>query len=74
MTFIVELFCVDEGYCDGKNCHDDCGQKPGILGLHPRAERDEDDGEISWHDDKHCTDRLRFYFEFHSKTMGVLPL
>ncbi len=37
------------------------------------AERDEDDGEISWHD-KHCTDRLRFYFEFHSKTMGVLPL
>ena len=45
---------------------DDGDRKPGILGLHPRAERDHNDGKISWYGDEHCTDRLRFYFEFHS--------
>ena len=63
---------IDEGYCDGKDRHDDGDRKPGILGLHPRAERNHDDGEIGWDGDEHCTDRLRFYFEFHSM-MGETP-
>jgi len=55
-----------------KNCHGDGDRKPGILGLHPRAKRDDYDGKIRRDDDKHCTDRLHFYFEFHAK-MGVMP-
>ena len=38
------------------------------MSLNPRAERDHDDGEVGWDGDKHYTDRLRFDFEFHSKT------
>jgi len=70
--FIVSLG-IDEGYCDGEDCHDDGDRKPGILGLYPRAECEHNDGKISWDGDEHCTDRLHFDFEFHS-IMGVMPL
>ena len=72
MAFIVELFCVDEGYCNGKNCHDDGNWEPRVLGLHPRAERHYNDGDLGWDGDEHCANRLRSYFEFHSM-MGEMP-
>ena len=50
---------IGEGFCDGKDRHDD----------------DDDDGEIEirWDDDKLCSDRLGCNFEFHS-IMGIMLL
>ena len=72
MVDVVELFRIDEGDGDGKNRHDDGNWEPRVLGLHPRAERHDNDGEIGWDGDEHCADRLRSYFEFHSM-MGEMP-
>ena len=38
-----------------------------------RIDKGDDDGEIRWDGDEHCSDRLRCNFEFHS-IMGVMPL
>jgi hypothetical protein len=69
---MVELLGINEGYCDCQNCHDDGDRKPGIVGLEAGTERDHHDGKISWDCDKRCTERFRFYFEFHS-ILGVSP-
>jgi hypothetical protein len=73
MTFIVELFRINEGDGEGKDRHNDSDRTPGVLGLYAHAERDHNDGKISWDGNEHCTDRLHFYFEFYSM-MGVTPL
>ena len=59
------LLGIDKGNSDGKDRDDNGDREPRVLSLHPRAERDYDDGKVGWDGNEHCADRLWFYFEFH---------
>ncbi len=52
---------IDEGYSNGQDCHTVMGNLPSTM------------AKIGWDSDRHCTNRLRLYFEFHS-IMGEMPL
>ena len=74
VSFILSLkllFRINEGDRDGQNCHNYSQWKPGVLGLHPCAEGDENDGKVGWNSNKDDTNWFCFDFEFHSLNVDI---
>ena len=74
VSFILSLkllFGINEGDRDGQDCHNYSQWKPGVLGLHPCAEGDENDGKVGWNSNKDDTNWFCFDFEFHSLKVDI---
>ncbi len=66
------LLGIDKGNSNDEDRDNSSDWEPRVLCLHPHAERDYSNGNVGWDGDEHCTDRLCFYFEFHSEK-GTTP-
>ena len=74
VSFILSFklfFGINEGDRDGQDCHNHGQWEPGVLGLHPRAERDENNGKVGWNSNKDDTNWFCFDFEFHSLKVDI---
>ena len=68
---MILLFDINEGDRDGQDCHNHGQWEPGILGLHPRAKSDDNDGEVGWNSNKDNANWFCLDFEFHSLKVDI---